>query len=84
MIPLLWIFFAWVIGIAVFGLFALFTMSLVLRFGLTGFSTFLYCGIFLFVAGVIIFGSGMYLLGVDWSQSITLIPSSPPAGYLFP
>lgn len=84
MIPLLWIFFAWVIGVALFALFALFTISLVMRFGLTGFGTFLYSGCFLFVAGIIILGSGMFLLSADWSQSVSLIPSSPPTGFLFP
>ncbi len=84
MIPLLWIFFAWVIGVALFALFAVFTISLVMRFGLTGFGTLVYSGGFVFVAAVIILGSGMYLLNVDWSQSVSLIPSSPPTGYLFP
>lgn len=84
MIPLLWVFFAWVIGVALFGLFALLTMSLVLRFGLSGGSAFFYVGCFLFVAGILIVGSGTYLLSVDWSASFSLIPSSPPAGFLFP
>lgn len=84
MIPLLWIFFAWVIGVALFSLFGLLTISLVLRFGLSGGGTFFYVGCFLFVAGLLIVGSGSYLLGVDWSASLSLIPSSPPAGFLFP
>lgn len=84
MIPLLWVFFGWLIGVALFALFGLLTIGLVLRFGLMGFSTFFYSGAFLFVAGLIILGSGTYLLGVDWSASVSLIPSLSPTGYLFP
>ena len=84
MIPLLWIFFVWVLAVGFFLLLALFTVSLAMRFGLTGMTTYILCGIFLLVSGIIIFSSGSYLLTVDWTQTISLIPAQPNAGFLLP
>lgn len=85
MIPLLWLFFGWVLAVGFFLLLALFTVSLALRFGLTGISTFTVCLIFLFVAGTIIMISGTYLLSVDWNQTLTLMPvDSTSSNLLFP
>lgn len=85
MIPLLWIFLGWALGVALFSLLALLTVSLAMRFGLMGATTYVVCGLFLVVGAVLVLGPGTYLLTVDWSQSITLIPSLEPAsGLLFP
>ncbi len=71
MIPLVWFLAAWLFGVLFIAIVALLTTSLALRFGLSGSGTLVLCGVFLAGLALILLASGSYLLGVDWSQTLS-------------
>lgn len=82
MLPLIWILLAWIILVAIFASMAAVTVVVCLRYGLSGLGTTLSAAIFLIVSVLIIVGSGMYLLGVDWNDGLAIWQSAAPS--LFP
>ncbi|MFA6429983.1 MAG: hypothetical protein WCV84_05830 [Patescibacteria group bacterium] len=78
MIPLSWFLIAWLILVAIFALLALFTIAINTRYGFASLGTYSATAIFLLVAVGVILTTGGYLMTVDWSQSLNVIPSSAP------
>ncbi len=75
-LPLVWFLFAWLILIGLFALATLITLAMNLKYGITGFGTYLSTGIFLIVAVVVLMVASGYLLSVDWTQSYNLYGES--------
>lgn len=82
MLPLYWILLAWLLLVAIYTAMAAVTVVVFLRYGLTGLGTYLSAAVFLVVSFLIIFGSGMYLLTIDWNDGIAIWQSAAPS--LFP
>jgi|GEM_PF-939806 len=72
MIPLAYLFLAWLIFVAIFVLFAILTVTVHMRFGVSGSFTTVTGVIFLIVGILVILVSGIYFTQVDWSQNIGL------------
>ena len=77
MIPLSWLFVAWLILVAVFALLAMFTAILNVRFGLASFGTYATTAVFLLVPALVIIAVAFFMITVDWSQSFEIMPSAP-------
>lgn len=80
MVPLILFLAVWAILILGFGLLALITNIMSLRFGISGFMTIASNTAFVGVALLVLGATGFYLMGVDWSQSISVVPTTLP-GY---
>lgn len=80
MVPLILFLAVWAILILGFGLLALITNIMSLRFGISGFMTIASNAAFIGVALLVLGATGFYLMGVDWSQSISIMPTALP-GY---
>lgn len=78
MIPLFVFLALWGIAILLFGIMTLITQAMSLRFCISGFaavaSNVIFISVVLFVIGATI----LYLLGVDWSQTISVMPAGLP------
>lgn len=75
MIPLLWIFFAWIILVGFFCLASLITLATTLRYGLSCSWTYLTAGIFAVVSvGIIVLTLG-YASTIDLSQGFVIFSS---------
>ena len=74
MIPLSWLFLAWLILVGLFCLLALLTLAVHLRYGVAGFLTYASALLFIGVAGSVFWMAGSYLQTVDWTQSVDLTP----------
>ena len=72
MIPLSLFLIAWIAFLVLYGIMSLLAIMQITRFGVAGAGTWLSVLLFTVVAFVIIFASGWYMLGVDWSQSVDL------------
>ncbi len=73
MIPLLWIFIAWIVVVGLFGLASLLTLATTVRYGLSCSSTYLSAGLFVAVSiGVIVLTVG-YAGSVDLTQPFSLL-----------
>lgn len=70
MIPMSFLLIAWLILLAIFVLFALLTLAVHMRFGISNAFTATSAGIFLAVSILVILGAGIYFLRVDWSRDI--------------
>lgn len=85
MIPLVWLLLLWLAGVTLFLILSLLTITLALRFGVSGLHTFFFCGIFLAVSAVVIGLVGLFALQVDWSQALAFgVNSLPNDAFLFP
>lgn len=82
MIPLAWFLIAWLILLVIFVFMTLLTVAMTVRYGLSCVSTYVATGLFLLVILVVLFLTGSYLLGIDWSQNFTFFSSNPSS--LFP
>lgn len=82
MIPLSFFLFAWLAFIALYGVMGLVSLFQFLRFGVVGTGTWLSSVTFLTVALLVILGTGGYLLGVDWNQSLDLLGVIGPSSIL--
>jgi hypothetical protein len=78
MVPLIVFLAVWAILILGFGILALITHAMSLRFGISGFMTLASNTAFVVVALFVLAATGWYLLGVDWSQSISVMPTTLP------
>jgi len=76
MIPLSYFLIAWIILLAIFGFLLLLTLIQMLRHGLPMPSTYISTFLFLAVIAFVVLGVGGHLTTVDWSQSVSLIPSN--------
>lgn len=72
MIPLAWIFFAWLGLVVIFGIMALLTLVTTARYGLSCGWTYLSAGIFLLGSMAIIFLTLSYAANLDLSQAFDL------------
>lgn len=78
MVPLIVVLAVWAILILGFGILALITNAMSLRFGVAGFMTIGSNLVFVSVALLVLAATGFYLIGVDWSQTISVIPATLP------
>ncbi len=78
MVPLILFLAIWAILILGFGLLALITSAMSIRFGVSGYMTTASNSAFILVAVFVLAATGWYLLGVDWTQTISLIPTTLP------
>ncbi|MEK7473295.1 MAG: hypothetical protein AAB668_01000 [Patescibacteria group bacterium] len=76
MIPLVYFLIAWLVFIAIFGLMSFITVLMNLRYGLSGPVTYLTTAVFIGVSCVVLLGVGGFLLTVDWSETMDLIPDT--------
>ncbi len=67
---------AWLVLVAIFVLFAILTIAVHIRFGISSPFTTVSAGIFLVVSILVIFASGVYFLQVDWSKNVGLFNAS--------
>ncbi|MBD3251702.1 hypothetical protein GF380_04600 [Candidatus Uhrbacteria bacterium] len=81
MVPLGYFLIAWLILLGIFAFFVLFTLIQMLRHGLPGMFTYLSTFLFVAVIVLVVLGSGLYFLQVDWNDSVSIIPES--LRYLF-
>lgn len=76
MIPLVYFVIAWLALIAIFALMTFITVLMNVRYGLSGMLTYLSTALFLTVICGVLLGVGSYLITIDWTQDINIIPSS--------
>ncbi len=76
MIPLVYFLIAWLVFIAIFGLMSFITVLMNLRYGLSGPVTYLTTALFIVVSCFVLLGVGGFMLTVDWSESIELLPQT--------
>lgn len=72
MIPMSFLLLAWLVLVAIFVLFALLTIGVHIRFGISNTTTTVTAGIFLTVSILVILATGIYFLQVDWSKNVGL------------
>jgi hypothetical protein len=75
-IPLLWLLYAWLGLVGLFGLLAFLTIAMTLRFGLSCAATYVYTGLFAVISAGVIVSMCSYFMTVDWSQMVNLLSSS--------
>jgi len=78
MVPLILFLAIWAILVLGFGLLALITTAMSLRFGISGFMTLMSNAVFVTIALVVLGATGLYLVGVDWNQTVAIIPTTLP------
>lgn len=76
MIPLVYFAIAWLVLVAVFALMTFITVLMNVRYGLSGMMTYLSTALFLTVVCGVLLGAGSYLITVDWSQDVEIMPAS--------
>jgi len=79
MVPLILFLAVWAILILGFVLLSLITTAMSLRFGISGFMTVTSNAAFVIVALFVLGATCVYLLGVDWSQTISVMPTTLPS-----
>ncbi len=67
MLPLAWMFYAWLILVGLFGLASLMTLATTLRYGLSCTSTYLTTGLFIAVSAAVILMTVGYAASADLS-----------------
>lgn len=72
MIPLSLFLIIWLVLLGVYAILAFFSVIQMLRYGVAGPMSVFSTGIFLVVAVLVIAGTGLYLLTVDWSLGIEI------------
>jgi len=75
MIPIIWILIAWAIIMVIYLLMTLLTVNTMMRFGVARPGTYLSTAIFLGVIAIVLILVGAFLISMDWSQSIDVLPS---------
>jgi TRAP-type C4-dicarboxylate transport system permease small subunit len=78
MIPLFIFFFIWLALVILISIASLITVSILLRYGLSGASTVTLAIIFCLVPTMILLGAVSYFFTVDWSASLNILPSFGP------
>ena len=81
MIPLVYFAIAWLVLVAVFALMTFITVLMNVRYGLSGILTYISTAFFLIVICGVLFGVGVFLASVDWSQDLDVLPSSSNSVY---
>ncbi len=82
MIPLSIFLAIWGILVIGFGILALITQAMSLRFSISGSITIVSNIAFISVALLVLAGTGLYILSVDWTQTVSLIPTTLPIGII--
>lgn len=73
MIPLMWVFVAWIALVSVFAILSLITLATTLRYGLSCSSTYLIAGVFVAVAvGAVLMTLG-YAASLDLTQNFDVM-----------
>lgn len=73
MIPMSFLLLAWLILLGIFVIFAILTIGVHLRFGISNTFTAISAGVFLAVSILVILGTGIYFLQVDWSRDLGIV-----------
>lgn len=74
MVPLGYFLIAWLVLLAIYAILVLITLVQMLRHGLPTPFTYISTFIFVAVAVLVVIGSGMYFLSVDWNQIVDVVP----------
>jgi hypothetical protein len=74
MLPLSWFLMAWLVLVIIHLLLASVTIMMHLRYGVTGFGTYLSSLVFIGVIVLTLLFTASYLLTVDWNQSLRILP----------
>lgn len=72
MIPMSFLLLAWLILLAIYVLFAILTLGVHLRYGVSNAFTAISAGVFLGISILIILAAGIYFLQIDWSRNVGL------------
>lgn len=75
MIPLLWIFLAWIVLVGIFCLASLVTLATTLRYGLSCSWTYLVTGFFIVVSVAAILLTLFYVANIDLQQGFSVFSS---------
>ena len=78
MIPLSAFLLAWLLVMSIFVLLVLLSVVMALRFGLSGFTTYVVTACFLMVIAIGMVASGGYFSTVDWTQPVTVFSTTIP------
>lgn len=70
MIPLSYFLIAWLVFLGLYAIMALISVLQMVRFGIAGSGTYLSTVLFLCASFLIVFGTGWFLIGVDWTQGV--------------
>ncbi len=81
MIPLVYFAIAWLVLVAIFALMTFITVLMNVRYGLSGLLTYISTAFFLIVICGVLFGVGSFLVSVDWSKDLDILPSSSNSVY---
>jgi hypothetical protein len=74
MLPLSWFLLAWLVLVIIHLLIAGITLMMHLRYGVTGFGTYTSSLVFVGVIAFTLLLTGSYLIMVDWTQTIPVLP----------
>lgn len=70
MIPLSYFLIAWLVFLGLYAIMSFISVIQMVRFGIAGSGTYLSTVLFLCVAFLVIFGTGWFLIGTDWTQGV--------------
>lgn len=73
MIPLYFFLIAWLAFLGFYAIMGLLSVLQITRFGVAGHGTWYSTMIFLVVFFLVIAGTGMYLVGIDWTQPFNVM-----------
>ncbi len=79
MLPLSAFLLAWLIAMSVYVFLCLLTVVMALRFGISGFATYMATAGFLIVAAIGLVVTGGYFTTVDWNRTVTVFSASVPS-----
>jgi hypothetical protein len=74
MFPLGYFLIAWILLLALYAFLVLLTLTQMLRHGLPTRATYVSTSIFLIVVVAVVLGTGFYLIGVDWTERVNVLP----------
>lgn len=75
MLSLSWLLVGWLIAVGLFLIFALLTLGINLKYGVSNFTTYAMSALFVGVSVFVLLMTASYISTVDWSQGITMTPS---------
>lgn len=75
MIPFVYFLIAWLVLVVIFAFLAFITVIMELRYAMQSLATYVITALFLGVTFLILLSMGSYLITVDWSQNIQIMPT---------
>ncbi len=78
MFSLSWLLIGWLLAIGLFGILALLTIGIHLKYAVSSFTTYAMTALFLGVTILTLFFATTYIATVDWSRTADMAPSFSP------